>query len=295
MSKKLTPDVPGQIAFNPRPVGDITPALREQHQRDQAAAARFNRSQNQNYETLLGNNKLEQQAAKQYGEDVAKLSKFSQTLMNQIIEQKKQQNATEQEEGIALAYEQGIDIDTSNAFEEAEAEVTAADSVTQQAAGAAFQQTNSYETASRVKGLSGWKAYGYSLGRAQMAGSTYGPWMKEQLNTDNTTKVTVNGREFTPATAKGADEVAAAMAVLRRKFIAKMGLGGASAAVLNKYAFPQMHRYDSQIMFEKRNQFDKETAFEETNNAFRDFQSTKDLNTLFSQLRVIRGKDGELP
>jgi soluble lytic murein transglycosylase-like protein len=171
----------------------------------------------------------------------------------------------------------------------------ATDSVTQQAGGAAYEQTGNYEMASKVKNLSGWRQYGYQQGRAQMAGASYGAYVEDAMNTDNTTQITVNGETFTPATARGGAQVQAAMATLRGQFVKQFGLSGTPVALLNKYAFPQMHRSDASLQGKFADRFAAEESQAETHEATLSFQADKDLGSFISRVsKQINPRTGKL-
>ena len=287
MSKKLTPDVPGQIAFNPRPVGDITPALREQHQRDEQAAARFNRSQNQNYETLLGNVKQKEKAAEMWSNDMQSLTKFSQTLLDQFTQYQQAKNEQEMQEGISEAYMGGVSVEDQSQLEDIEGLIDSEDQVTQSAGQQAYAQTGDFSTSKRVREMSGWRAYGYQMGRAQMMGSEYSAFIEGAMNTDNTTQVTVNGRTFTPATASTPSEVQAAMATLRGKFMKESGMSGMNPALLNKYAFPQMHRTDNTLATRFHNRYAGEESDRIIQDAKTSFQADKNLGAFIGRVKGL--------
>ena len=293
-NNNLTPDVAGQIAYKPRRTSDaVIGLLKEQNARDEAAAGRYINSVNESMNAQIKDTERDVQAARMYGDDVKKLTQFSQTLVNYFAEEQAKRNQAEMEEGIAMAYESGVPIEQQNALEDQELEIEANDVVTQEAGKQAFTTTNDYEVASRVKNLSGWRGYGYQMGKAQMAGAAYSSWINEAMESDNTTSITINGETFTPATARGAAQVQAAMATLRGKFIKQYGLAGAPAALLNKYAFPAMHRTDSQVALRYANRFASEESFAEQSEAKATFQVDKNLGALIRRLSATLGPDGK--
>ena len=294
MSNQLSPDTFGEIAFRPREVKDsVTPLIREQNSRDQAAFAAYGQSLNQNSQTAINDVQRDKDAATMYGKDVEKLTQFSQTLTNVFKKQVEANNEKQMQEGIAMAYEQGVTPTQAAELEVAEAEMKATDSVTQEAGGAAYEQTGNYEMASKVKNLSGWRQYGYQQGRAQMAGAEYNSYMETAMNTDNTTQIEVNGETFTPATARGAAQVQAAMAHVRGQFIKSAGLTGMPVAMLNKYAFSQMHKSDAAMRGKFRDRFNADESFAEQTEAKAMFQSDKDLGSFITKVGATLGADGK--
>ena len=294
MSNQLSPDTFGDIAFRPREVKDsVTPLIREQNQRDEAAMARYGQSLNQNAQTAVNDVQRQKDAATQYGKDVQKLTQFSQKLTNLFEQQVQANNEKQMQEGIAMAYETGVTPYEAAELEATEQQVRATDQVSQPAGTAAFEQTGSYEMASKVKNLSGWRQYGYQQGRAQMAGAEYSSYMENAMNTDNTTQISVNGETFTPATARGAAQIQAAMAHVRGQFIQSAGLTGTPVAMLNKYAFPQMHRTDANMRGKFRDRFAADESYAEQTEAKAMFQSDKDLGSFITRMAGTLGSDGK--
>ena len=294
MSNQLSPDTFGDIAFRPREVKDsVTPLIREQNARNAAGMQAYGQSLNQNNQARVNDVQRQKDAATQYGKDVEKLTQFSQSLTDMFKQQVQANNEKQMQEGIAMAYEQGVTPYEAAELEATEQQVKATDQVSQPAGTAAFEQTGSYEMASKVKNLSGWRQYGYQQGRAQMAGAEYGSYIENAMNTDNTTQITVNGETFTPATARGAAQVQAAMAHVRGQFIRDAGLTGTPVAMLNKYAFPQMHRQDAAMRGKFRDRFAADESFAEQTEAKAMFQSDKDLGSFITRMAGTLGSDGK--
>ena len=294
MKQQLTPDVAGKIAFQPQQVSNAAVGLiQEQNQRDKAAAAAYGASLRQDMQRRVDDTNRQKEAAKMYGEDVKKLTKFSQTLLDYFVKEQHKKNQAEMEQGIADAYTNGISLEEAEGLEQAEAELAENDSLTQEAGVQALEQTNDYEVASRVKGLSGWRGYGYKIGRAQMAGAAYSAFIGDAMESDNTTQITINGETFTPATARGSAQIQAAMATLRGNFIRNFGLTGVPAAILNKYAFPAMHRTDSQLVGKFKDRFAAEESFNEQTEAKATFQADKNLGAFIQRLSATLGRDGK--
>ena len=287
MSKELSPNPPGQIAFKPYEVGSIVPQLREQKQRDEAAAARYIQSVNESMDAQYKDGKRTEQAIQNWSNDMKSLTQFSQTLLNEFTEYQKQQNQQEMEEGIAEAYMGGVSIEEQSQLEDIEGLINEEDKVTQPAGQAAYDQTGDFQVASRVRGMSGWRAYGYQVGRAQMAGTEYSAYLNQGMETDNTTEINVNGKIITPATASSPAEVQAAMATLRGQFIRKYGLGGMNKALLNKYAFPQMHRTDSTLASRYHNRFAGEESDRIIQDAKTTFQADKDIGAFINRVKGL--------
>ena len=285
--KELTPNPPGQIAFKPYEVGSIVPQLKEQKQRDEAAAARYIQSVNESMDAQYKDGKRTEQAIQNWSNDMKSLTQFSQTLLNEFTEHQKQKNQQEMEEGIAEAYMGGVSIEEQSQLEEIEGMIREEDQVTQPAGQAAYDQTGNFQVSSRVRSMSGWRAYGYQMGRAQMAGTEYTAYLENGMQGDNTTEINVNGKVITPATASTPSEVQAAMATLRAQFIKQYGLGGMNKALLNKYAFPQMHRTDSRLASRFHDRFAGEESEAIIQDAKASFQADGDIGAFVGRVKGL--------
>ena len=293
-NNNLTPNVAGQIAYKPRRTSDaVIGLLKEQNARDEAAAGRYINSVNESMNAQIKDTERDVQAAKMYGDDVKKLTQFSQTLVNYFAEEQAKRNQAEMEEGIASAYTEGVPIEEQTALEAAESQISSADAVTQDAAGQAYEATGNAEVSRRVKDMSGWRGYGYQVGKAQIAGANYQGFMGAALENDNTTQITLNGETFTPATAKTLPQIQAAVAKLRGQYIRKMGLTGIPAAVLNKYAFPKMQFSDYGMIAKRQADAGSEAGFTDRQLATSQFAADKDLAAFVSRMKNSIDVDGK--
>jgi hypothetical protein len=165
---------------------------------------------------------------------VQALSQFSNTLGDLIERKQKEQNEREMEEGLSMAYTDGVSQEESLAFDIAEGYLRKQDDQVQaigdqlQAGGGEFMGVQ------RVRELSGWKQYGYAMGMAQNASYQYPAFIEQTLaNLD--------------PEATAADK-AAALAQARTIFLKNSGLAGVNPALLNKYAFPNMREADAAML-----------------------------------------------
>ncbi len=209
---------------------------------------------------------------------------FSKSLMEFGVEEQKKKNDAEMQEGIAMAYTDGISEEQSQGLEDFEAQLASDDKETQAAGGLVFDQTNNYEVSSRVKNLSGWRQYGYQQGMAQRAGTEYKGFIANAMENDNETQITVDGVTFTPATANGSAQVQAAMAAVRNQFISEYGLIGTDVAVLNKYAFPNMRQAESGLSQEYSQRFAADESYAEQQEALSTFQADGNFGSLIQRL-----------
>jgi len=294
MKNNLTPGVPGEIAFKPKAVSDANvTAIKEQKARDQAAASRYISSVLSSLKAQERDQERYKDAAKAYGKDVEKLTQFSQSLVNYFKKEQEAKNQRDMEQGIADAYNDGISFEEQSALEQVETEISSADSVTQEASAAAFAKTGNPDVARRVKDLSGWRGYGYQVGKAQMAGAGYDGYMRAAMESDNETIIELNGRQFTPATAKTLPEIQAAVAKLRGNYIRQQGLTGIQPALLNKYAFPRMQFSDYGLIAKRQAESGIEEGFNDRQLAISQFSADKDLAGFVSRLKNSIDTDGK--
>ena len=277
MDRRDTPQGGRRIAFNPYETGSIVPQLQEQAQRTARNNQRYKEGLDQNVEALRQTAKNQQFANRQYEQEFEQLSKFSQTLNEYFTEEANKRNQREMEEGIAAAYTDGISPEQETALERAEAQLSADNAVSQDAAGQALDQTGSYETSRRVANMSGWRAYGYSIGRAQIAGDEYGAWIATQMD----------GMQF-GSTA----EAQAAATELRMQFMRDRGLIGADVAVLNKYLFPNMRKGETRAMRAVMEGIAQDQSAMDYQSAISKFYADKDIGSLISTLSNTLASDG---
>lgn len=114
------------------------------------------------------------------------------------------------------------------------------------------------DVVARMRGLSGWAAYGYKRGVATSYGDGYSVFVDTAFAEDNTTKLTLDGVEFTPATAQGADQKRVALSVIQSQYRRIRQLEEISPGMLNKYVMPQMRNKELQVMTAARAQETKE-------------------------------------
>ena len=284
MKYQPSPDSPGSISFKPKQIGSIAEQLEQQNQRDRRDMEVVKATMDQNSETAKANAKNQEFNNRMKDKEFQKLMTFSKSLMEYGVEEQNKKNKAEMEEGIAMAYTDGIGEEAEQGLEDFEAQLASDDQETQAAGGLVFDQTNNYEVSSRVKNLSGWRQYGYQQGMAQRAGTEYKGFIANAMENDNQTEITVDGVTFTPATANGTAQVQAAMAAVRNQFISEYGLIGTDVAVLNKYAFPEMRKAESGLSQEYSARFAVDESYAEQQEALSTFQADGNFGSLIQRL-----------
>lgn len=226
-----TPDRAG--GFRPVTVTDRTQGMAREMSRMSAA-------EQQRLASLREKGQQEIRNAEKVGENLLKLSEFSETLSTYLKAETEKRNEREKQEGIMLAYTEGVSAEEQAAFEQGEEQLRYTDYETQ-AAGAEYERvTGDGQTGERIRNLSGWKAYGYAMGLAQRGGAEYGSFYEDAKNR---VVVNINGEEVTYATAKNSAERAAVEAQIRQEYLDDYI--DINPALLNKYLFPQMQAYET--------------------------------------------------
>ena len=229
----------------------------------------YGQMQRRNDQTKINN-------AKQSGDGLVALSKFSKTLGDHLIKEKQQQNQRDLEEGMALAYTDGVSPESQQLFEQEEAELIETDSQIREVGGKLPESTLP-DVRRGVSNLSGWKGYGFAQGMAQKGAAEY-PMVYQQLARD--VEVTVGGKAITLNTATSAPERAAVEGEIRRRFLQQYA--GMNTNLLAKYLFPQMRKYEYQQQMEWVEQQDELLKAERKDEA---------LNFLYNGIQGGRGGD----
>ena len=293
MKYQPTPDAPGSIQFKPKQIGSIAEQLEQQNARDRRDMEVVKATMDQNSETAKRNAKNQEFNNKMKDKEFQKLMTFSKSLMEYGVKEQEKKNTAEMEEGIAMAYTDGISEEEVQGLEDFESQMKSDDQETQAAGGMVLEKTGNYEVSSRVSGLSGWRQYGYQQGMAQRAGTEYSSFVQQALESDDTTQITVDGVTFTPATANGTAQVQAAMAAVRNKFISEYGLIGTDVAILNKYAFPNMRQAESKLGLEYSSRFAAEESFDIQQEAKSAFVADGDYGAFVARLQTTLDANGK--
>ena len=223
------------------------------------------------------NDRRKIQAAKQKGEGLIALSKFSKQLTNHLVKQQQQKNQRDMEEGLALAYSEGINPEEMAAFDAEESALIQTDAQIREVGGA-LPSTTSPDVRRGVANMSGWKGYGYAQGMAQRGAMEY-PMAYQQLAQQ--VEVTVGGKAITLNTAQTGPERQAVEAEIRRQFLSKYA--GMNTALLGKYLFPKMRQYETQQYMEWQ---------DEQNEAFEREQKDEAKEFLYDSIKTGRGGEG---
>ena len=218
---------PQQVSpsFNPVQAIDTTSLMRQNH-----AITR------QGMQAQLGqmrqNASIEQQNIKDQS-ILEELSSFSSTLQNFMMEKAERQKEEDLNEGAMLAFTEGLGVDES--FNQQESQLKKDGEAIDRRAGAYERETGDVEGAERIRGLSGWKKYGYMKAKAEQAGAGFGAFMSG--NATNS-QFSVNG--FTLANAPDSPTRQAIAAKMASTYMKPYQ--GLNKSFMGKYLFPGMQR-----------------------------------------------------
>jgi hypothetical protein len=192
-------------------------------------------------------------------QDLRAFANFSESLTKFITDKAKEKNEQELNLGIAdiLNGELTMKPDQMNAYKQnvqlleqaADSEINAASQLAEvdPGAGETYRQQN--------RAISGWRAYGQAVGKAQMAASQAETLLGSFLR-DNKEPLTIRQpdgsiKQFTAAEAENEPELMAAYGVGLQKFMQASGIVGLNPAILVEYLTPTMMRVRAKVIGER--------------------------------------------
>lgn len=232
--------------YDPIKPVDVTPILRENRQTEQE---NLQRMLDQSLQVMRIKDQEEQNTIEQQNRiadlvadtELSDLADFSQTLTNAITTYRDYRKDKDLEAGMALAYTDGLPQDAVEQFRRDEALAEQAATLSEGAAASLEAENAPTDLVQRTRNLSGWKAYGYARGIAQLGGEQYGVFYEQAADS---VVVDINGRAVTLSNAKDSSERAAVEAEIRRQYL--KNFEGMNLGLLNEYLFPGMKRYETQ-------------------------------------------------
>ena len=231
--------------YDPIKPVDVTPILRENRQTEQQ---NLQRMLDQSLQVMRIKDQEEQNTIDQQNRiadlvaetELSDLAEFSQTLTSAITAYRDYRKDKDLEAGMNLAYTDGLPQDVVSQFKSDEAMAEQAATLSEGAAASLEAENAPTDLVQRTRNLSGWKAYGYARGIAQLGGEQYGVFYEEAASR---VTVDINGRAVTLENAKDSSERAAVEAEIRRQYL--KNFEGMNLALLNEYLFPGMKRYEA--------------------------------------------------
>ncbi len=199
------------------------------------------------------------QMLRQSEQDLRAFANFSESLTKFITDKAKERNEQELNLGIAdiLNGELTMKPDQMNAYQQnvklleqaADSEINAASQLAEvdPGAGETYRQQN--------RAISGWRAYGQAVGKAQMAASQAETMLGSFLR-DNKEVLTIRQpdgsiKQFTAAEAENEPELMAAYGVGLQKFMQATGIVGLNPAILVENLTPTMMRVRAKVIGER--------------------------------------------
>ena len=248
-------------------------------QRFQEEVNRQNRA-NQPYErSLQANDNQRAIDARNAGNDLLALSKFSTQLTNHLVENQKKQNKEDYLEYVNKGYEQGFDQQEIDSYQADVDELKADRENFETQAGQALKDGQPFEVADEISNLSGWKAYGLAVGQAKAAADGFGAYLTAGLQ---------------DSTASTLPEKRAELAKLRTRYIEERGFVGMNPMLLNEHLFPGLRKAETAKMNEilKQDRIDK--SVEKREAAFLEFEGSNDIKTVILQLENTVDSQGRI-
>jgi hypothetical protein len=191
--------------------------------------------------------------------DLRAFANFSDTLTKFITDKAKQKNEQELNLGIAdiLNGELTMKPEQMNAYKQnvqlleqaADSEISAASQLSEvdPGAGETYRQQN--------RAISGWRAYGQAVGKAQMAASQaetmLGSFLRDNKETLTIRQPDGSIKQFTAAEAENEPELMAAYGVGLQKFMQATGIVGLNPAILVEQLTPTMLRVKAKVIGER--------------------------------------------
>ena len=228
------------LGFKPVAQPDIVPELDRERARQLRSEQAYLQGLRRNAQVEIENAKQFGRGLSAFGKGLGQLSKLSETLHNKMVEEEDRKNRELEEEGLMLAYTDGVPLEEQQQFEEQEAQLRdQGRQINQIASDAEASGDADPVTVNTIRGMSGHKAYGYQKGKVQLAASEY-PIFYTQMS--DTMSVDINGEAVTLSTAKTHAERAAVETEIRKAFLSQFR--GVRPALLNKYLFKSMRTYE---------------------------------------------------
>ena len=252
---------------------DLIPAIDREQARQKQADQEFLEAVRRNNAQKVQNSKLE-------GQDLIALGKFSQTLVNALVDNQKKQNeedlATGLEEGYRSYLDGGRDMtDYNQGMQTAKTQDAVASDVE------ADVQNNSgqnYEASANIGKATTWKQVGQRRGFAMGAVSGYGTFVEQRMA----------GQVFNSSA-----EYAAALSDARQQFFQQAGLTGLNPKFMVDSVYPTLQKNDAAMMRKWQTQFAVDDSFARQAEASTTLLATKDVRTYLDAVRSTVGKNGD--
>ena len=215
-------------SFQPEQVSSPLQAYDENVRKQQAAEQQY-------LAGMRANDKARIQDLQRAFSGLEKLS----TSITQYAEQKRDEfQKKEMQRGMYVAYTGGVPQQDRDDLDEQERQGEALDKQTREVANKVEQGGDPY-TAQNIRKMSAWAQYGYAVQSLQMGGVAYGSHFAEKRST---TKVNIDGEEFTYDTARTPQQRAAVQGQIRQDYLDRFAEFNPVMAA--KYMFPSIQKFE---------------------------------------------------
>ena len=215
-------------SFQPEQVSSPLQAYDENVRKQQAAESQY----------LAGMRANDQARIQDLQRAFSGLEKIS-TSITQYAEQKRDEfQKKEMQRGMYVAYTGGVPQQERDDLDEQERQGEALDKQTREVANKVEQDGDPY-TAQNIRKMSAWAQYGYAVQSLQMGGAAYGSHFAEKRST---TKVNIDGEEFTYDTARTPQQRAAVQGQIRQDYLDRFAEFNPVMAA--KYMFPNIQKFE---------------------------------------------------
>jgi soluble lytic murein transglycosylase-like protein len=225
--------------------------------------------------------------------NLEELASFSKGVTDLLLDQKKEKDKRDDEEGYYEYWAGNGDPKEIQQFREGEAQLDAANQTVDGVAYKAALAGEPPQVVSRIRELSGKKKFGYLRALAQDKGAGYGSWLYNLISTDDKTQINLGSVTVTPKDALKDPAILAGVAAwARTQFIRQNGLDGANKAMLNEYLFPGMREGEAKTVARYTRAIVNERATAEGDEAASVLISstkngTPDLNSYVSRMQSV--------
>ena len=215
-------------SFQPEQVSSPLQAYDENVRRQQAAESQYLAGMRANDRARLQDL---QRAFSGLGQLSSSIAQFADQKRDEF--QKK-----EMQRGMYIAYTGGVSQQERDDLDEQERQGEALDKQTREVANKVEQDGDPY-TAENIRKMSAWAQYGFAVQSLQMGGAAYGSHFAEKRST---TKVNIDGEEFTYDTARTPQQRAAIQGQIRQDYLDRFAEFNPVMAA--KYMFPSIQKFE---------------------------------------------------
>ena len=166
------------------------------------------------------------------------LEKLSSTITQYAEQKRDEYQKREMQRGMSLAFTDGVSQQELDDLDQQEAQGEAIDKEARDVANKVEQDGDPY-TAQNIRQMSSWAQYGYAVQSLQMGGASYGLHFAEKRST---TKVNINGQDYTYDTARTPQQRAAVQGQIRKDYLDRFAEFNPVMAA--KYMFPAIQKFE---------------------------------------------------